>query len=76
VQLGDLTVGERAKITGYEQSSNKLYLKKLLTMGLVLGVELQLIGIAPLGDPVRISLCGSLLCLRKSEANILKLEKL
>lgn len=75
VQLCDLSIGERAKIIGY-LSSESQYRRKLLVMGLTPGAEITMVGIAPLGDPVEISIRGLLLCLRKSEAHILQLERL
>jgi ferrous iron transport protein A len=39
-----------------------------MEMGLVPGVEVSLIGVAPLGDPIEISLRGYRLSLRRSEA--------
>lgn len=43
-------------------------LTRLREMGVVPGTKIQLIRRAPLGDPIEISLRGSLLSLRKSEA--------
>lgn len=74
VQLGDLSVGERAKIVGFAPG-DLVYRRKLLVMGLTPGTELTVIGIAPLGDPVNILTRGLSICLRKYEAHILKLEK-
>ncbi len=44
-------------------------------MGLTLGTEFTLVRIAPLGDPIEISVRGFSLILRKNEAKILKLER-
>jgi ferrous iron transport protein A len=76
IQLGDLSIGETAKIVGYVSPANKCYRQKLLVMGLTPGTEITLLGIAPLGDPVEIRIRGLFLSLRKSEAGILKLEKI
>lgn len=75
IRLRDLAVGEKAKIIGY-CTGPSAYRKKLLIMGLLPGTQLQVIGVAPFGDPIQISLRGFLLCLRKQEANILQLEKI
>ncbi|MFN8138917.1 MAG: FeoA domain-containing protein [Fimbriimonadales bacterium] len=48
--------------------------KRLAEMGLVPGTEFEVIKIAPLGDPVEISLRGYRLCLRKREADFLEIE--
>ncbi|MBA2654608.1 MAG: ferrous iron transport protein A [Gammaproteobacteria bacterium] len=75
MHLRDLSIGEKARIIGYSPC-DRHYRRKLLVMGLTPGTEVTLIGIAPLGDPVEISSRGHCLCLRKSEAHVLKLEKL
>jgi ferrous iron transport protein A len=70
----DLKVGEKAKIHSLN-SCDANYRKKLLSMGLTRGTEFTLVRIAPLGDPVEISIRGFSLILRKKEASILNLEK-
>lgn len=75
VTLDDLAVGEKAKILNYG-SGDLSYRRRLLTMGLTPGTVLQVIGIAPLGDPVEIHCRGLYLCLRKQEARLLNLEKI
>jgi ferrous iron transport protein A len=75
VLLGDLGIGEKAKIIGYS-NCNSQYRRKLLTMGLTPGTEVTVVSVAPLGDPVELSIRGLFICLRKSEAHIIKLEKL
>lgn len=75
IYLGELSIGEKAKIIGY-RDCNQICRRKLLVMGLTPGTELKVTGIAPLGDPVQISIRGLSLCLRKQEARILKLEKI
>jgi ferrous iron transport protein A len=74
VKLKDLTVGDRARVAGYEKGEQQ-YRQKLLSMGLTRGTELMLVKIAPLGDPVDIEVRGYQLSLRKSEADLLILEK-
>lgn len=71
--LSELKIGETATITGY-QACDKHYRHKLLSMGLTPGQTIELIRIAPLGDPVQVKLRGYVLSLRKAEASVLKLE--
>ena len=73
-KLKDLSPGERAEITGYERSG-KVYREKLLAMGLTKGTVLTLKKIAPLGDPVEISVRDFDLSLRKAEADILMIRR-
>ncbi|MCK4803930.1 MAG: ferrous iron transport protein A [Spirochaetes bacterium] len=73
-KLKDLSPGERAEITGYERSG-KVYREKLLAMGLTKGTVLTLKKIAPLGDPVEVSVRDFNLLLRKDEADILIIRR-
>ena len=47
---------------------------RLMEMGLVPGVELTVLGVAPLGDPLELELRGYRLSLRKSEAARVEVE--
>lgn len=75
VKLKDLKVGDCVRILGYESNQNS-YRHKLLAMGLVPGTQLELIRIAPLGDPFEFRVRGFSLCIRRNEAVILRLEKI
>lgn len=72
--LGQLSVGEKAIITGFVEGQ-KEYRSKLLAMGLTKGIELELTRVAPLGDPLEISIRGFSLSLRKAEASVVLVEK-
>lgn len=75
VHLSDLNIGEKAKIISYSICDPN-YRRKLLTLGLLPGTVLKVIGIAPFGDPIEINARGFSICLRKKEASILNLEKI
>jgi len=45
-----------------------------MEMGLTPGVELAIVGVAPLGDPIELELRGYRLSVRKSEAQRVQLE--
>ncbi len=64
--LIDLKVNQKAKVTGFKPGE-KRYRQKLLAMGVTPGVELEVKRIAPLGDPIEISIRGYSLSLRKRE---------
>ena len=72
IMLKDVPVGGKARVSGY-MSTTPAYRKKLLTMGLTPGVELEVIRYAPLGDPIEIMVRGFTLALRKHEADALQL---
>ena len=73
--LQDLHPNDRARISGFAETG-RAYRKKLLSMGLTPGAELTVKRIAPMGDPVEISVRGFSVSLRKAEADALLVEKL
>lgn len=64
--LNDLTVGKRARVEAID-GADEVSLR-LLEMGVTPGVEVRLLGTAPLGDPLEFELRGCRLSIRKSEA--------
>lgn len=65
-RLSDLPTGALATIAA--MPGGQAALTRLREMGVVPGTRIQLVRRAPLGDPIEISLRGSLLSLRRSEA--------
>lgn len=74
VNFSDLKRGDKVEIVGYNAGDAR-YKSKLLSMGLVRGVSLEVLQVAPLGDPIEVSVLSYRLSLRKQEANVLKLER-
>lgn len=66
IRLSELAVGQRGRVATIE--GNDTIGIRLLEMGLTPGVELRLVGTAPLGDPLEFELRGYRLSLRKTEA--------
>ena len=64
--LDTMPIGEKFKVK--EISKNTSIKKRLLDMGVVPGVTIEIIGKAPLGDPIEVFLRGYKLTLRKDEA--------
>ena len=64
--LADIPVGSRVRV-GMVGGDDAISLR-LMEMGLTPGVELALIGTAPLGDPLEVELRGYRLSLRRNEA--------
>ena len=75
MKLSQLKTGEKARIVGFAKE-NIAYRQKLLAMGLTRGTEIELKRIAPLGDPVEITVRGYSLVLRNREADILDIERI
>ena len=64
--LNDLEIGKEAVITAVN-GEGALRLR-LLDMGLIPGTKVKVIKIAPLGDPIEISLRGYTMTIRKDDA--------
>jgi ferrous iron transport protein A len=74
MMLANLPVGSRGKVVridGVDEISCRL-----MEMGLTPGVELLLVGTAPLGDPLELDLRGYRLSIRKSEAARIEIESI
>jgi ferrous iron transport protein A len=72
MSLATLAVGARAKVVktdGVDEIACRL-----MEMGLTPGVELSLVGVAPLGDPLEIELRGYRLSVRRAEAARVEVE--
>jgi Fe2+ transport system protein FeoA len=65
-KLNELKKGDRGKIVKVTGSSSVSH--RLMDMGLITGSEVEMQGIAPLGDPIEIKIKGYNLSLRKEEA--------
>lgn len=65
MNLSELKIGQTAVIHGF---TDPLVSVKLMEMGCVPGEVVQLVKIAPFGDPISISVSGYELSLRKKEA--------
>jgi Fe2+ transport system protein FeoA len=65
--LDQLRLGERARVQSLLGEDG--ITQRLLEMGLLEGEEVEVIGFAPLGDPIEIRLHNYRLSLRRSEAS-------
>lgn len=70
--LRDLKVGERSKVLKIH-GEGKLK-RRIMDMGITKGIEIYVRKVAPLGDPVQITVRGYELSVRKDEAEILEME--
>jgi ferrous iron transport protein A len=69
-----MKIGFKGRILAIN-AGEKIYRQRLIAMGLVPGTEFLVSRIAPLGDPVEITVRGYALSLRKHEAGILVIER-
>ncbi len=65
--------GQKARIKSFGPCDMS-YKRQLMALGLTPGTIIDIIRIAPMGDPIQIQVRQSCLALRKSEAAILQLE--
>lgn len=72
MNLAQLICGQCATIRNI--SADKQLRLRLLDMGLTRGTPIQLLNIAPLGDPLEFKVRGYHLSLRKSEASLIEVE--
>ena len=71
--LGELRPGEKAKVISI--GTTGAMRQRILDMGVTPNVQVQLVKVAPLGDPVEITVRGYQLSLRKSEAALIQVQK-
>lgn len=72
--LAVLTPGEQGRISGLIGQPSLRH--RLLEMGLTRGTTVQLVRVAPLGDPIELQVRGYRLSIRKSEADAVLLESI
>lgn len=72
-KLSELKVGQKAKVLKIEEE-NKIIRRHLLDMGITRGVEITIKKIAPMGDPIDISLRDYELCIRKEDLEKIEVE--
>jgi len=71
--LSDLMVGQKAKILKLNET-NKAIRRHLLDMGMIKDTEVTIKKIAPMGDPIDISLRDYELCIRKADLSKIEVE--
>ncbi|GAB5522597.1 MAG: FeoA family protein [Roseivirga sp.] len=69
--LSDLKINQKGTISGFTDETLAV---KLMEMGCLPGTEVSVALIAPLGDPMAISVSGYQLSLRKEEALSITIE--
>jgi len=72
ITLDTLPVGRRGTVV--RVSGDKKLKRRLLDMGMVTGTTVTMKAVAPLGDPLEVTLKGYQLSLRKHEAGHILIE--
>lgn len=71
--LGDLRPGEKARVL--KIGTQGMLRQRILDMGITPSVEVKLVKVAPLGDPLELTLRGYQLSLRKSDSALIEVER-
>lgn len=71
--VSDLKVGQKAIVLKLNEE-NKVIRRHLLDMGITRGVKIEIKKIAPMGDPIDISLRDYELCIRKEDLSKIEVE--
>ncbi|MBR2722292.1 MAG: ferrous iron transport protein A [Clostridia bacterium] len=70
--LGDVRVGERVKVV--KLHGEGALRRRIMDMGITKGVEIYVRKVAPLGDPIEMTLRGYELSMRKDDAQMVEVE--
>ena len=70
--LRDLKPGQQGKVTSI--STTGAMKRRIMDMGVTPGVEIRVVKVAPLGDPVEVNVRGYELSLRKDEAAQIRVQ--
>lgn len=70
--LKDVNVGETAKVV--KISGEGKVKRRIMDMGITKGVEIYVRKVAPLGDPIEVTVRGYELSLRKNDAEMIEME--
>jgi ferrous iron transport protein A len=70
--LREVKVGETVKVT--KLNGEGAIKRRIMDMGITKGVEIYVRKVAPLGDPVEVTVRGYELSLRKADAEMVEVE--
>ena len=70
--LGDAKVGSTVVVTKIE--GDGAYKRRIMDMGITKGVEIYVRKVAPLGDPMEVTVRGYELSLRKADTEMIEVE--
>ena len=70
--LSELAVGQSGVVLGFEYEDNMT--DRLMQLGIIEGVEIEVIRVAPYGDPIELNVAGYALSMRKADAEIVLIQ--
>ena len=68
--LAELTIGK--VVTVEAVGGERAFRRRLMELGLVPGTRVELVGVAPLGDPIELLVRGASLSIRRAEAEAVR----
>ncbi|MCR4688924.1 MAG: ferrous iron transport protein A [Saccharofermentans sp.] len=74
MKLRDCKIGSTVKVVSI--SGQGAVKRRIMDMGITKNTEIYIRKVAPLGDPVEVTVRGFELSLRKADADILEVEKI
>jgi Fe2+ transport system protein FeoA len=72
--LSEIPIGQVVQVARIGGSGS--FRRRLMELGLVPGTRVELLRVAPLGDPVELLVRGASLSIRKLEASAIEVQKL
>ena len=70
--LSELAVGQSGAVLGFKYENNMT--DRLMQLGIIEGVEIKVIRVAPSGDPIELDIAGYALSMRKTDAEIVIIQ--
>ena len=61
-------------VTVSEVGGERSFRRRLLEMGFVAGTAVRVVGVAPMGDPMKLEVRGGLLSIRRAQAAAIRVE--
>ena len=71
-KLSELVPGDRGRVVKVEGDADAA--RRLMELGLMRGTTVEVIRLAPLGDPLEVRVRGFMLTLRRAEAEHIEVE--
>ena len=73
--LDELALNEEAYVVGFSADSDAGYRRQLMRMGVLPNTRIRITRVAPLGDPMELTVRGYRLTLRRAEAAVIQVER-
>ena len=70
--LREVKVGDNVKVTKINETG--AVKRRIMDMGITKGVEIEVRRVAPLGDPIELTVRGYQLSIRKADAQMIEVE--